>query len=37
LDCEGSILFSLRESGAGPSEAQFLAEATNESLIWKNN
>lgn len=37
FDCEGNILFSLSKSGAGPTETEFLEEATNESLIWKND
>lgn len=37
LDCEGSLLFSLTGSRGEPSETEFLEEATNESLIWKND
>ena len=36
LDCEGSLLFNLSGSRGEPSETEFLAEATHESLIWKN-
>jgi len=37
LNCEGELLFMLDKSKAGMSESDFLAETSNERLIWEND
>jgi|GEM_PF-4663437 len=34
--CEGQELFTLSKAEGGMSEAAFLAEASDEKLLWKN-
>lgn len=37
LNCEGELLFRLEKSKAGMRESDFLAETSNERLIWEND